>query len=168
MPLLELQLLNPVPIYPLLPIEKPQAPRLPIPGKSSFNVQLTGVGDKKIEVIKVVRDVMGKGLREAKDLVDAVATGAQMIKENAKKEEADDLKKKFEAGKPGTGLFAELRASVCGRGGVVAGNGEPFGSGSDDVEVPVFRDGDGGAFIVGIALESRGRRRGERRGSRLF
>lgn len=64
--------------------------------KSSFNVQLTGVGDKKIEVIKVVRDVMGKGLKEAKDLVDAVASGAQMIKENAKKEEAEDIKKKFE------------------------------------------------------------------------
>lgn len=65
--------------------------------KSSFNVMLVGSGDKKIEVIKVVRDVMGKGLKEAKDLVDAVATGAQMIKENAKKEEAEDVKKKFEA-----------------------------------------------------------------------
>ena len=65
--------------------------------KSSFNVVLAGVGEKKIEVIKVVRDVMGKGLKEAKDLVDAAATGPQMIKENAKKEEADDLKKKFEA-----------------------------------------------------------------------
>ncbi len=65
--------------------------------KSSFNVVLTSAGEKKIEVIKVVRDVMGKGLKEAKDLVDAVATGPQVIKENAKKEEADDLKKKFEA-----------------------------------------------------------------------
>ena len=65
--------------------------------KSSFNVVLAGVGEKKIEVIKVVRDVMGKGLKEAKDLVDAAATGPQMIKETAKKEEADDLKKKFEA-----------------------------------------------------------------------
>jgi len=65
--------------------------------KSSFNVVLTGIGDKKIEVIKVVRDVMGKGLKEAKDLVDAAVAGPQMIKENAKKEEAEDLKKKFEA-----------------------------------------------------------------------
>jgi large subunit ribosomal protein L7/L12 len=65
--------------------------------KSSFNVVLAGVGEKKIEVIKVVRDVIGKGLKEAKDLVDAAATGPQMIKENAKKEEAEDLKKKFEA-----------------------------------------------------------------------
>jgi large subunit ribosomal protein L7/L12 len=65
--------------------------------KSSFNVVLTGAGDKKIEVIKVVRDVTAKGLKEAKDLVDAVATGPQVIKENAKKEEAEELKKKFEA-----------------------------------------------------------------------
>ena len=65
--------------------------------KSIFNVVLAGIGDKKIEVIKVVRDITGKGLKEAKDLVDAVATGPQMIKENAKKEEAEDLKKKIEA-----------------------------------------------------------------------
>jgi len=65
--------------------------------KSIFSVELTAVGEKKIEVIKVVRDVMEKGLKEAKDLVDAVASGSQMIKENAKKEEAEELKKKFEA-----------------------------------------------------------------------
>lgn len=65
--------------------------------KTSFNVVLSAVGDKKIEVIKVVRDATGKGLKEAKDLVDAAATAPQMVKENAKKEEADDLKKKLEA-----------------------------------------------------------------------
>jgi large subunit ribosomal protein L7/L12 len=65
--------------------------------KSSYNVQLTAVGDKKIEVIKVVRDLTGKGLKEAKDLVDAAASAPQMIKENAKKEEAEEIKKKFEA-----------------------------------------------------------------------
>ncbi len=65
--------------------------------KSSFNVVLSAVGDKKIEVIKVVRDVTQKGLKEAKDLVDAAAAAPQVIKENAKKEEAEDLKKKFEA-----------------------------------------------------------------------
>jgi large subunit ribosomal protein L7/L12 len=65
--------------------------------KSSFDVQLVSAGDKKIEVIKVVRDVTGKGLKEAKDLVDATATGPQMIKEGAKKDEAEDLRKKFEA-----------------------------------------------------------------------
>jgi large subunit ribosomal protein L7/L12 len=65
--------------------------------KSVFKIELKAVGDKKIEVIKVVRDLIGKGLKEAKDLVDAVASGAQVIKENAKKEEAEDIKKKFEA-----------------------------------------------------------------------
>jgi len=64
--------------------------------KSVFDVVLTAVGEKKIEVIKVVRDVTQKGLKEAKDLVDAAATSPQMVKENAKKEEAEDLKKKFE------------------------------------------------------------------------
>jgi large subunit ribosomal protein L7/L12 len=73
--------------------------------KSAFNVELTAVGDKKIEVIKVVRDVLGKGLKEAKDMVDAVASGAQMIKENAKKEEAEDIKKKFQA----AGATVELK-----------------------------------------------------------
>ena len=64
--------------------------------KSEFKIELTAVGEKKIEVIKVVRDVIGKGLKEAKDLVDSVANGAQIIKENAKKEEAEEIKKKFE------------------------------------------------------------------------
>ena len=65
--------------------------------KSVFNIELTAVGEKKIEVIKVVRDVVEKGLKEAKDLVDAVASGAQMIKENVKKEEAEEIKKRFQA-----------------------------------------------------------------------
>ncbi len=65
--------------------------------KSVFSIELTAVGEKKIEVIKMVRDVMEKGLKEAKDLVDAVASGSQIIKENAKKEEAGEIKKKFEA-----------------------------------------------------------------------
>lgn len=65
--------------------------------KSSYNVVLATVGDKKIEVIKVVRDVTGKGLKEAKDLVDAAAAAPQMVKEGAAKEEAEDLKKKLEA-----------------------------------------------------------------------
>ena len=64
--------------------------------KTIFNVVLTAVGDKKIEVIKVVRDITQKGLKEAKDLVDAVVTGPQVVKENVKKEEAEELKKKFE------------------------------------------------------------------------
>jgi len=65
--------------------------------KSEFNVVLTAIGDKKIEVIKTVRDVTQKGLKEAKDLVDAAEKEPQIIKEGAKKEEAEELKKKFEA-----------------------------------------------------------------------
>jgi large subunit ribosomal protein L7/L12 len=65
--------------------------------KTIFSVVLTAVGDKKIEVIKVVRDATGKGLKESKDLVDAAATSPQVVKENVKKEEAEELKKKFEA-----------------------------------------------------------------------
>lgn len=65
--------------------------------KSVFNIVLTSAGDKKIEVIKVVRDITEKGLKEAKDLVDASATGPQVVKENVKKEEAAEMKKKFEA-----------------------------------------------------------------------
>lgn len=65
--------------------------------KSVFNIELKEVGSKKIEVIKAVRDISGKGLKEAKDLVDAAGTSPQMVKENAKKEEAEEIKKKFEA-----------------------------------------------------------------------
>lgn len=66
--------------------------------KTSFNVELKDVGAQKIEVIKVVRDVTAKGLKESKDLVDAAAGGAaQIVKEGAKKEEAEEIKKKFEA-----------------------------------------------------------------------
>ena len=64
--------------------------------KTVFNIVLNAVGEKKIEVIKAVRDVTGKGLKESKDLVDAVATGPQIVKENVKKEEAEEIKKKFE------------------------------------------------------------------------
>jgi len=65
--------------------------------KSVFNIQLTSVGEKKIEVIKAVRDVMARGLKESKDLVDAAEKEPQMIKENVKKDEAEEIKKKFEA-----------------------------------------------------------------------
>ena len=66
--------------------------------KTAFNVELKEVGAQKIEVIKVVRDVTAKGLKESKDLVDAAAAGtAQMVKEGVKKEEADEIVKKFTA-----------------------------------------------------------------------
>ncbi|OGZ26858.1 MAG: 50S ribosomal protein L7/L12 [Candidatus Nealsonbacteria bacterium RIFOXYB1_FULL_40_15] len=73
--------------------------------KSEFNIVLKGVGDKKIEVIKVVRDITGKGLKEAKDMVDAASSAPQTVKEGAKKEEAEELKKKFEA----AGASVELK-----------------------------------------------------------
>jgi len=69
----------------------------PVEEKTSFNVELKEVGAQKIEVIKVVRDVTAKGLKESKDLVDAAATGPQTVKEGVKKEEAETIKKKFEA-----------------------------------------------------------------------
>ncbi len=65
--------------------------------KSAYNIELTDIGNKKIEVIKAIRDVTQKGLKESKDLVDAAEKEAQMIKENVKKEEAEEIKKKFEA-----------------------------------------------------------------------
>lgn len=64
--------------------------------KTSFDVVLTAVGVKKIEVIKAVRDLTQKGLKESKDVVDAAEKEPQMIKEGAKKAEAEDIKKKFE------------------------------------------------------------------------
>jgi len=73
--------------------------------KSEFTIVLKGVGAKKIEVIKVVRDITGKGLKEAKDMVDAAASAPQTVKEAVKKEEAEDLKKKFEA----AGASVELK-----------------------------------------------------------
>ena len=70
----------------------------PVEEKTSFNVELKEVGAQKIEVIKVVRDVTAKGLKESKDLVDAAAAGtAQMVKEGVKKEEVAEIQKKFAA-----------------------------------------------------------------------
>ena len=61
--------------------------------KSSFNVVLKAAGQQKIQVIKVVRDVTGLGLKEAKDLVDGAP---KTVKENVEKAAAEDLKKKLE------------------------------------------------------------------------
>lgn len=65
----------------------------PAEEKDSFTVVLKEGGQQKIQVIKVVREVTGRGLKEAKDLVDGVP---QVIKEGIKKEEAEELKKKLE------------------------------------------------------------------------
>ena len=62
--------------------------------KTSFDVVLTGVGDKKIQVIKVVREITGLGLKEAKDLVDGAP---KAVKTGVSKEEADAIKAKIEA-----------------------------------------------------------------------
>jgi large subunit ribosomal protein L7/L12 len=88
-----------VPQFVTAPTATPtQAPTAPATEeKATFTVVLTSVGEKKIEVIKIVRDVTGKGLKESKDLVDAAASAPQVIKENVKKEEAEEIKKKFEA-----------------------------------------------------------------------
>lgn len=67
------------------------------PEKSIFNIELKEVGAKKIEVIKTVRDISQKGLKDAKDIVDAVEKEPQIVKENVKKEEAEEIKKKLEA-----------------------------------------------------------------------
>jgi large subunit ribosomal protein L7/L12 len=61
--------------------------------KTEFAVHLTSAGDKKINVIKVVREVTSLGLKEAKDLVDGAP---KLVKEGVSKEEAATIKKKFE------------------------------------------------------------------------
>lgn len=62
--------------------------------KTSFDVVLASVGDKKIQVIKVVRELTGLGLKEAKDLVDGAP---KPLKTGVAKEEADSIKAKLEA-----------------------------------------------------------------------
>ena len=61
--------------------------------KTEFDVELTEVGPNKVKVIKVVREITGLGLKEAKDLVDGAP---KMLKEGASKEEAEEIKKKVE------------------------------------------------------------------------
>ncbi len=62
--------------------------------KTEFDVELTEVGANKVKVIKVVREVTGLGLKEAKDVVDGAP---KVLKEAASKEEAEDIKTKLEA-----------------------------------------------------------------------
>ncbi len=62
--------------------------------KTEFNVELTDAGSEKIKVIKVVRELTGLGLKEAKDAVEGVPT---ILKENASKEDADKMKAELEA-----------------------------------------------------------------------
>lgn len=70
--------------------------------KTAWNVILKAAGDQKINVIKVVKEATGLGLKEAKDLVDGAP---KPVKEGLKKEDAEDLKKKLE----GAGATVELQ-----------------------------------------------------------
>ncbi len=62
--------------------------------KTEFDVELTDVGANKVKVIKVVREVTGLGLKEAKEVVDGAP---KLVKEGASKEEAEEIKTKLEA-----------------------------------------------------------------------
>ena len=76
-----------------VPGAAPGAEAAPAEEKTEFDVVLTGFGDKKIQVIKVVRELTGLGLKEAKDLVEGVP---KPVKEAISKEEAATVKKKLE------------------------------------------------------------------------
>lgn len=65
----------------------------PAEEKTSFDVEMTASGDNKIAVIKVVKEITGLGLKEAKDMVDAAPA---IVKKGAKKEEAEELRKKLQ------------------------------------------------------------------------
>jgi len=79
-----------------------QAPAAAAEAKTDFTVVLSSAGANKIQVIKVVREITGLGLKEAKDLVDAAP---KAVKENVPKEQADEIKKKLEA----AGATVELK-----------------------------------------------------------
>ena len=70
--------------------------------KTSFDLELKEAGEQKISVIKVVKEITGQGLKEAKDLVDGAP---KVIKQGLKKEEAEELKKKLEE----AGAVVELK-----------------------------------------------------------
>lgn len=76
------------------PVAAGGASAAPAEEKDAFNVILKAMGDKKLDVIKAVREVTTLGLKEAKDLVEGAP---KTIKENVKKEEAEEMKKKLEA-----------------------------------------------------------------------
>ncbi len=68
-------------------------PAAEVEEKTEFDVELTEVGSEKVKVIKVVREITGLGLKEAKDTVEGAP---KMIKEGVSKEEAEEVKKKLE------------------------------------------------------------------------
>ncbi len=78
---------------PVMAMAAPGAAGAAAEEKTDFNVELTEAGSNKIGVIKVVREVTGLGLKEAKDMVDGAP---KVIKEGAPKAEAEEIKKKIE------------------------------------------------------------------------
>ena len=68
-------------------------PAVEVEEKTEFDVELTEIGAEKVKVIKVVREITGLGLKEAKDVVD---NAPKMLKEGVSKEEAEEVKKKLE------------------------------------------------------------------------
>jgi len=78
------------------------APAAAAEEKTEFDVVLTAAGDKKLEVIKVIRGITGLGLKEAKDLVEGAP---KTVKEGASKDEAEQLKTELE----GAGAKVELK-----------------------------------------------------------
>jgi large subunit ribosomal protein L7/L12 len=69
----------------------------PVEEQTEFSLELERAGEKKINVIKEVREATQLGLKEAKDLVDGAESGPKVIKEGMSKDEAEKLKAKFEA-----------------------------------------------------------------------
>ncbi|MFA6551841.1 MAG: 50S ribosomal protein L7/L12 [Patescibacteria group bacterium] len=78
---------------PAMMMAAPGAAAEAVEEKSEFNVELTACGDNKIAVIKVVKEITGLGLKEAKDLVDGAP---KVVKENVAKADAEAMKKKIE------------------------------------------------------------------------
>lgn len=74
-------------------VAAPQAAAAAAEEKTEFDAVLTSAGEKKIQVIKVVREITGLGLKEAKDLVDGAPKN---VKDGVSKDEAEDIKKKIE------------------------------------------------------------------------
>jgi large subunit ribosomal protein L7/L12 len=74
----------------------------PVEEKDEFSIVLVSAGAKKIDVIKIVREITGLGLKEAKDIVDA---GNKVLKDGVNKKDSDEFKKKLEA----AGATVELK-----------------------------------------------------------
>lgn len=81
---------------PMVTASVSQAPKAAEEEKKEFDVVLKNPGSSKIAVIKLVKEITGKGLKDSKDLVDASEKEPQVLKEKVKKEEAEEIKKKLE------------------------------------------------------------------------